>query len=104
MNNFISNYTLEFSHPSKKILYELKSRSTLSNVAFDDFISFDKNSHLHSVKTNTSIEESGDFVFVDVIHDLLSEFDQLEIGGSFIDDYGKGYVNSLAEKQYTSTH
>lgn len=51
-----------------------------------------------------SCEESGTYLFTDLIQKLLSEDNYLDIGGSFMDNIGRGYVNSLGHKDYTKLY
>lgn len=103
MNNFICNYDLHFSHPSKKRLYEF-FESSKDFLSFDGFIDYDKNSSLFVCKGSTAIEETAEYSFLDILKDLLDNNENLDFSGSFNDNYGKGLVDSFLQKQYTSTH
>ena len=96
------NYDLEFIHPSRASLTRLmKNYSGDIDISFADSPKKQKGDYFFSVKANVSCEETGTFLFTDVIKDLVNRIKFLEIGGSFIDGVGRGYVNSFSEKQYT---
>ena len=102
MNNFICNYDLEFIHPSRSSLVKLiKNNSSDSGIVFSSSPRKSKSDKFYSVKASVSCEESGTFIFTDIIKDLTERINLLEIGGSFIDNIGRGYVDSLCQKQYT---
>lgn len=105
MNNIICNYDLEFSHPRKQVLSKLQ-KSFIS----DDSISSDippskpEKSNFFSMRVSVSCEESGNYLFTDKIQKMLDSNVLLDIGGSFIDNIGRGYVNSLGHKDYTKIY
>lgn len=105
MNNIICNYDLEFIHHNRSSLIKLmKNYSDKVNISFIDLPKRQKGDYFFSVKANASCEETGSFLFTDIIQDLINRIQGLEIGGSFIDNLGRGYVNSLGEKQYTKKY
>tara|TARA_Y100000592_G_scaffold95782_1_gene163020 strand:+ start:402 stop:740 length:339 start_codon:yes stop_codon:yes gene_type:complete len=105
MNNIICNYDLEFIHSNRASLVKLmKNYSESVDVSFTESPKRKKEDYFFSVKANVSCEESGTFLFTDIIKKLTDRVKGLEIGGSFIDNLGRGYVNSLGEKQYTKKY
>ena len=101
-DNFICNYDLEFMHPNRNSLVKLvKNQTEDSNINFLSSPKKIKSQKLFSLKASVSCSENGNFVFTDVIKDMCDKINNLEIGGSFIDTIGRGYVNSLNQKQYT---
>jgi hypothetical protein len=105
MNSIICNYDLEFIHPNRASLTKLmKNYSGKVDISFIDSPKREQGDYFFSIKANVSCEETGVFLFTDIIKDLIDRIKFLEIGGSFIDGIGRGYVNSLAEKQYTKKY
>ena len=105
MNNIICNYDLEFIHFNRASLVKLmKNYSGSVDISFTDTPKRKKEDYFFSMKANVSCEETGNFIFTDTIRDLINKIQGLEIGGSFIDNLGRGYVNSLGEKQYTKKY
>ena len=102
MNNIICNYDLEFIHSSRTSLMKLiKNYKGDIDISFIDIPKRQDGDYFFSIKANVSCEENSNFIFTDIIKDLVFKIQGLEIGGSFIDNLGRGYVNSLSEKQYT---
>jgi len=105
MNNIICNYDLEFIHSSRTSLMKLiKNYKGDIDISFIEMPKRQDGDYFFSIKANVSCEENGNFIFTDIIKDLVSKIQGLEIGGSFIDNLGRGYVNSLSEKQYTKMY
>lgn len=105
MNNIICNYDLEFMHSSRTSLMKLiKNYKGDIDISFTDIPKRQDGDYFFSIKANVSCEENSNFIFTDIIKDLVFKIQGLEIGGSFIDNLGRGYVNSLSEKQYTKMY
>lgn len=103
METFICNYDLTFFHPVRKNLYSLIQNSP-KHFSFQDSIEYDKSTSAFTCKASATVSETSDFSFVDEIKSLSDSCEKLDIGGSFNDNYGRGFITSLFEKQYTSTH
>ena len=102
METIICNYDLEFMHPNRASLSKLiKNYDEDIKISFLDAPSRDPDLRTFSVKASVSCEESGYFLFTDVLKKLVNKINLLDVGGSFIDNVGRGYINSLQEKQYT---
>lgn len=104
MINFVCNYDLYFSHPNRSALVKLINNNSKKDLNFQSSPKKNKNNHLFSVRATASVEENGNFSFLDVLDDINQKSDLLEIGGSFMDNVGRGYVDSLCQKQYTKTY
>ena len=105
MNNIICNYDLEFIHFNRASLIKLiKNYPENINISFIEAPKRQGSDYFFSVKANVSCEENSDFTFTDIIKDLVFKIQGLEIGGSFIDNLGRGYINSFSEKQYTKMY
>ena len=101
----ICNYDLEFIHFNRASLVKLiKNYGGSVDISFVDSPKRQKEDYFFSIKANVSCEETGNFLFTDIIQDLINKIQGLEIGGSFIDNLGRGYVNSLGQKQYTKKY
>lgn len=105
MNNIICNYDLELFHPKTKVLKKIQS-ILIEKEFISSFnpISKQENSFYFKTSASVSCEESGTYLFTDLIQRLLSENNYLDIGGSFIDNIGRGYINSLGHKDYTKLY
>jgi len=105
MNNIICNYDLEFIHPNRSSLTRLmKNYSDEITISFVDSPKKDKKENFFYVKALVSCEENASFSFTDTIEKLINKIKFLELGGSFIDNIGRGYVDSFCRKQYTKTY
>jgi hypothetical protein len=99
--SMICSYDLEFIHFRRGSLYNL-----MSNYDGKVAINFsgppvkDRGENYFHSKASVSCEETGDFLFTDIIKSLLQEDSLLEIGGTFIQSAGKGYIDSFGSKQY----
>ena len=99
-----AHYDLEFLHPNRASLVKLMKNSEKNeevNFSFQDSPRKVRNENLYYVKAITSFEETGYTLLTDTLKDLTNRIKFLEVGGSFIDNYGRGYVNSFTDKEYT---
>lgn len=104
-NNFISNYHIVFSHPSRSSLVKLiNSYSGKTPISFSATPKKQKKEYLFSVSGSASADEGNGTSFLEELKELDDKITLLEIGGSFIDNLGRGFVNSLCQKQYTKTY
>ncbi|MDA1237321.1 MAG: hypothetical protein O3A15_00045 [Proteobacteria bacterium] len=98
------HYDLEFMHPSRSSLIKLIKNSSNSESFKFHFkgspVKIDS-LRLHSVTATVSAIETGSDSLTDDLKALLSKVKSLEIGGTFMDHYGRGYVNCFGEKDYT---
>jgi len=103
MSNCITNYNLDIIHRDLSSLNEIiHSRLNQSYVRVIHKPKRNDSQKISSCKIAIVFEETESLLFTDIIKDLLSENDFLEIGGSFVDPSGEGYVNSLGDKDYIS--
>ena len=82
----------------------IKLYSEEVSVSFHGMPVREKEDYFFSVKGSVSCEEDGSFSFTDVIKKLTDKIKGLDVGGSFIDNIGRGYVDSVGEKQYTKKY
>ena len=105
MNSIICNYDLEFIHPNRSSLVRLvKNYNDSVSISFGDSPKKLEDSYGYYISARISCEETGEFIFTDILKKLLNKVHLLEVGGSFIDNIGRGYVNSLCHKDYTKTY
>jgi hypothetical protein len=98
------HYDLEFMHPNRASLTKLiKNSSSNESFKFHFKGSPIKIDHLrlYSITATASAIETGASILTDDLQDLLFKIKNLEIGGTFMDHYGRGYINSFGEKDYT---
>lgn len=105
MNSLICNYDLELFHPRKQSLVNVqKKMKEIDGVSCEiPPQKIDKGTGF-ILKALVSKEETGSYTFIDDIKKLLESNVLLDIGGSFIDNIGRGYINSLGDKDYTKTY
>jgi len=105
MNSLICNYDLELFHPRKQSLVNIqKKMKEIDGVSCEiPPQKIDKGTGF-ILKALVSKEETGSYTFIDDIKKLLESNVLLDIGGSFIDNIGRGYINSLGYKDYTKTY
>ena len=100
----ISHYDLEFLHPNRASLGKLiKSfpKGGSPSFSFQDTPRKVRGKNLFYVKAIVSFEETAYDTLSDKLSELLDKITFLEVGGSFIDNHGRGYVNSCGDKDYT---
>tara|TARA_B110000858_G_C17536632_1_gene351652 strand:+ start:280 stop:597 length:318 start_codon:yes stop_codon:yes gene_type:complete len=103
MSNCITSYSLDVIHRDLSSLNEIVfDRLNQSYIRIIHKPKKSDNQNISSCKISVLFEETESLFFTDIIKDLLSEDDFLEIGGSFVDPSGEGYVNSLGDKDYIS--
>tara|TARA_Y100001938_G_C7981518_1_gene374640 strand:+ start:554 stop:862 length:309 start_codon:yes stop_codon:yes gene_type:complete len=97
----ICSYDLEFIHPRRGSLYNIINNYNDSvEINFSSSPKKKRGENFFYVKASVSCEETGNFLFTDVIQSLLEKNPSLEIGGTFMQPVGKGYVDSFGTKQY----
>ena len=97
----ICSYDLEFIHPKKGVLYNIiKNYNESISINFGSSPKRSQSKKFFYIKASASCEETGSFLFTDIIKSLLDENPSLEIGGTFVQPVGKGYIDSFGSKQY----
>lgn len=105
MNSLICNYDLELFHPKKQALVNIQKKiKEVDGVSCDTPPQKIDQGPGFILKVLASKEETGTYTFLDNIKKLLESNVLLDIGGSFIDNIGRGYINSLGDKDYTKTY
>ena len=105
MNSIICNYDLEFIHPNRASLVKLiKNYDDSVDISFVDSPKRADEGYFYYTKAKVTCEETGTFMFTDILKKLVDKIHLLEVGGSFIDNVGRGYVNSLCQKDYTKIY
>lgn len=105
MNNFVSNYEVHLSHPNRSALVKfIKNYKEDVPLHFQSAPSKTKEEVVFSTVATASCEETGEFSFLDTLKKINDRAPLLEIGGSFIDNFGRGYIDSLCRKQYTKKY
>ena len=100
----VAHYDIEFLHPSKGSLSKLiksTGEDKKYSFTFQDSPRKVRGQNLFYVKAIASFEETAYDILSDKLMELLNKVKFLEVGGTFIDNYGRGYINCFGCKDYT---
>ena len=98
------HYDLEFMHPNRASLTKLMKNAS-DNESFKLHFKGSPqkvdDSRVYSITATASAIETGSKILTDDLKDLLFKIKNLEVGGTFMDHYGRGYINCFGDKDYT---
>jgi len=102
MSSCITNYNITFRHPNiEKLKKILDKQFNQDYVYVLDRPKKKKGDKLFISKISVVAEETEVFSFTDLLSEAQESDCLLELGGTFQDPSGKGYLDSFGLKDYT---
>ena len=101
--SFNCNYNLTFIHSNHYKLKNFVNKTNHKDMSFTQNVRKFKGQSFFTTKASVYTEESASHSFIDFIKTLLNDNENLEVGGTFNEYKGEGYIDCFGDKHYTGT-
>lgn len=95
------NYNITFIHSNHDSLKSFIEKTSHKDMSFVQKVRKAKGKNFFTAKASVFCEESSSDSFTDFIKKTLDLNENLEVGGTFSEPSGEGYIDCFGDKHYT---
>lgn len=95
------NYNITFIHTDHNFLKKFVDKVSHKDLSFVQKVRKSKGKNFFTAKASVFSEETSSSSFTDFLKNLLEDNENLEVGGTFSESSGEGYIDCFGDKHYT---